>query len=78
MKFPPLYLRDRANYERGLKMIINPPPKYRKARDAGYKARKEKIPIEKNPNRFGPDIVMSGWWEAGWMQADRNDKNHTN
>lgn len=49
--------------------------KYRKAYDAGYKARKDGVSPFDNPNLYGSNVSMSAWWEAGWFCADAEEVN---
>ena len=44
--------------------------KSNKAYEAGYKARKEGVELKDNPNKFGPYVALSSWWESGWYAAN--------
>ena len=45
---------------------MKPTGKALKAYEAGKRAFLGGDKFESNPNKYGPDVSMSAWWEAGW------------
>ena len=45
---------------------MKPTGKSKKAYEAGKRAFLAGDHFESNPNKYGPDVSMSLWWEAGW------------
>lgn len=41
-----------------------------KAKERGAEARREGRPMESNPLRHGPNVVLVAYWDAGWTQED--------
>ena len=50
---------------------IKPTGKYRKSYEAGFRAGHNGDGIKTNPNHYCPDVAMSSWWDAGWLEAQR-------
>lgn len=44
------------------------------AEEAGKRDYEEGLPFNKNPMQYGPNVFISGLWEKGWNEAEKDNK----